>query len=647
MRMKRMKCPRCNSEITETMSFCVGCGMPVALMEEKTSLVDNPLPTNHQQQQNPPSPQPFSMYTPVNQSPPADPAQLADVPASGNKPSRGNSKKLIIALIALIAVLLILGIIISTIALSSVNAEKALNDAKEAYLPPAEVYDIDTSANDPSNEHIRFTYDDRSRIISCHYEIDGKAYQQDYIYYDDNEKVVITTYYEDTSVSTVTIPYEEIRKASEDKPTITEVNGYYVKPSFLIEDGDAAGTKKTYGKAEDYVKTEIEYDLIVGAHRFKLSKDKLESGDTKKARLPQLTIDSPNAELINRAIHDRYSKTFESYKSITPDSMYDATYDIVDYAAYLNNNILSLIIETSAGNNYYCSYSIYNVDVTDGKQLTGKKIISYSDSTEDEVKQSIRSLIEKEFEKEPNISGNQLELWQSVKERSLSDSNINSTEYFFNENGHLAAVYHSYWIAGSGEHNNIAELDAKISDNGKRDPTVAETTDAPKDAVSEELFSQMPEKFVFASGTSAWSTTLTVHNDGSFEGRFSDSEMGLKGDDYPKGTIFVSEFSGKFEDVKKINDYTYSMNMTELTYEHEIGTETITNGIKTVYKEAYGLAKAKTIYVYTPDTPKDKLSEQLLSWLHIPVSDSKELGFYALYNTNEKYGFRGYDENQY
>lgn len=66
-------------------------------------------------------------------------------------------------------------------------------------------------------------------------------------------------------------------------------------------------------------------------------------------------------------------------------------------------------------------------------------------------------------------------------------------------------------------------------------------------ASGSELFAQMSGlTFNFASGAGGWWTEFTMNGDGSFKGNYHDSEIGSTGRGYPKGTVYVCKFSGRF-----------------------------------------------------------------------------------------------------
>lgn len=166
-------------------------------------------------------------------------------------------------------------------------------------------------------------------------------------------------------------------------------------------------------------------------------------------------------------------------------------------------------------------------------------------------------------------------------------------------------------------------------------------TQAPTESLADELFPKLTEGFTFTSGAGAWSTGLDINVDGTFSGKFHDSDMGANGPGYSNGTVYECVFSGRFDNVQKINDYTYSMEMVSIEYENEPDTVVIENEIKYIYSDAYGLANATIVYVYTPDAVFDDLPEGFRDWIGRleNLSDGDNLGFYGLYNVDEEYGF--------
>lgn len=148
-------------------------------------------------------------------------------------------------------------------------------------------------------------------------------------------------------------------------------------------------------------------------------------------------------------------------------------------------------------------------------------------------------------------------------------------------------------------------------------------------------------EFTFASGAGGWSTYLYIEEDGTFYGNFHDSDMGCTGEGYPGGTIYYCDFSGKFTNPVKIDDYSYQFEIESLKCEKEEGEEEIIDERLYIYSYPYGLDDADKLYMYLPEKDTKDFSEELKMWLFL-TDDEKELPFYAIYNENPEYGFVGY-----
>lgn len=149
-------------------------------------------------------------------------------------------------------------------------------------------------------------------------------------------------------------------------------------------------------------------------------------------------------------------------------------------------------------------------------------------------------------------------------------------------------------------------------------------------------------EFWFASGAGAWSTVLTIGEDGSFSGQYHDSEMGSQGEGYPKGTQYLCDFSGRFAEPVKVGDTIYSLKIAEISCEKEAGTEEIRDEIKYLYSEPYGLEDTDHMLLCLPGTSTKDFSEELADWLSYQVKDDTLL-CYGLINEPQERGFVSYN----
>ena len=179
--------------------------------------------------------------------------------------------------------------------------------------------------------------------------------------------------------------------------------------------------------------------------------------------------------------------------------------------------------------------------------------------------------------------------------------------------------------------------------------TAVASTAAEQTAVPAELPDVFPMELIFSSGAGAWQTALTLNRDGSFSGTYKDSDMGDGADDYPNGTAYICDFSGKFGDIKQVDSCTYSMELSELTAQKPEGEEWIEGGVRYIASAPYGLEGGKDFLFYTPETELEGLSGEFLSWwpgwLYADAlgKDPTALTGYGLYNKEMGYGFFTYE----
>lgn len=106
---------------------------------------------------------------------------------------------------------------------SSSQTSEQINDLVSSFQPPAEVFEIDLSKVDPSNDDIRFEYDEQGRISKCYYKVNDIDVYQSYIY--ENNSVQIFSFNDSVVIGDVffeNVVYDE-------KVGFSECDGYYFK----------------------------------------------------------------------------------------------------------------------------------------------------------------------------------------------------------------------------------------------------------------------------------------------------------------------------------------------------------------------------------------------------------------------------------
>lgn len=208
----------------------------------------------------------------------------------------------------------------------------------------------------------------------------------------------------------------------------------------------------------------------------------------------------------------------------------------------------------------------------------------------------------------------------------------------------------------SGEYQEPAgnqELSGDPESSGdQKDSTVPETSEEQKtpevqETQDENIFAKLPSQFTFSSGAGAWATTFELSPDGTFTGQYQDSDMGDAGPGYENGTVYISQFSGKFTEPQKVDDYSYTMKLDHLDVQGTAGEEYIEDNVRYIYSEAYGFDDADTFMIYLPGCPLKDLPEEFLSWTFIDRETCQTMpdGMFGIYNQGGQEGFIGMDDN--
>lgn len=212
-------------------------------------------------------------------------------------------------------------------------------------------------------------------------------------------------------------------------------------------------------------------------------------------------------------------------------------------------------------------------------------------------------------------------------------------------------------LMGCGEKDTVADNDDDWVVVGENSGEKEQTTESGTEVVSEDsteesesnsVFSEMAKySYTFASGAGAWSTELTVNEDGSFEGSYSDADMGDTGTDYPNGIVYMCDFNGEFSTPEKVDEYTYKTTIKKINYLNKIDGEKIIDGVKYIYSVAYGLDDAKDIYFYMKGAPIDQLPKEYVDWISLSLEDGQtELSCCGIYNEAEEAGFYGWTKSE-
>lgn len=215
-----------------------------------------------------------------------------------------------------------------------------------------------------------------------------------------------------------------------------------------------------------------------------------------------------------------------------------------------------------------------------------------------------------------------------------------------------------YACTGIMNHNLFANTETSSADATLSEVTIPSTTEAAEimipstvapaapsedtEATGEYDEIPFPLQFTFSSGAGGWGTVLLLNSDYTFNGSFHDSDMGDLAPEYPGGTAYISTFSGRFENITQLDEYSYSLELTQIEMSNIPGEEWIEDGIRYIATDPYGL-EGTQYTLYLPDTPVNRLSDEFLSWWPYRYEQGETLSCFGILNETNGHGFFTYE----
>ena len=191
--------------------------------------------------------------------------------------------------------------------------------------------------------------------------------------------------------------------------------------------------------------------------------------------------------------------------------------------------------------------------------------------------------------------------------------------------------------AESSQAEGVATDSAATENNPAGDTTTEEGNPVTEPESTDLTFADLAERqFEFSSGAGGWSENFTIEKDGFFTGLYNDSDMGA-------GTCYSSSYTGHFTNLTKINEYTYTMELADISYKETVGTEEIVDNVRYIYMGSYCLGTADTLTVHLPGTPLSELPEGIEFWIGYANGNEEELTMITIVDDAHGYGIYSYD----
>ena len=203
---------------------------------------------------------------------------------------------------------------------------------------------------------------------------------------------------------------------------------------------------------EDTAKIDINYDEFVYT-RYK-AKDEKSGKYSIEAKIPYFKEENDILKNVNDEIYNTFAT--EILKIASEAKIY-TTYNL-DYVAYVNNNIVSLVIMCKYKDGEKPQRKIiqcYNYDIENSKLLTIEDIIEYKNLDKSEMQKKVNNEIKKVNNQIKSISNQGYNVY-SRDENSEIYQIENTPNFFLGENNYLYLVY------AYGNDNYTSEIDLII-----------------------------------------------------------------------------------------------------------------------------------------------------------------------------------------
>lgn len=188
-------------------------------------------------------------------------------------------------------------------------------------------------------------------------------------------------------------------------------------------------------------------------------------------KIPKINIESTDVSKINNEIDTEIILKAKELILGIDKGMSSGIYKIF-YNYYINDNVLSVIIESDYDTNGSKGYKVYNIDIKTGKSISNEELISKKSMTKKQFEEKLTNAVKNKFIEKYGVfdkwmstqDGSQNEsraLYESQYNKTIGSSNCNSDTQmmYLDASGELNVVAIIYSLAGPDSYYHIVKLD--------------------------------------------------------------------------------------------------------------------------------------------------------------------------------------------
>lgn len=221
----------------------------------------------------------------------------------------------------------------------------------------------------------------------------------------------------------------------------------------------------------------IQQDLVTDAFTYtKTIKDIYD--EVYSYKIPKININSSEVDEINKEINDKIISQAKEGIQFLEKNEGGGLYR-VDYSYYINNNVLSIVINLEYDSDIV-DYYVYNINITTGAKVTNEEILKIKKMTDNQFSEKLSSATKIEFinkygskdaymndlknsdafnEESELKEQESIYVTQYNKNISTSNCKIDNNKIYLSDNQNLNVVTTIYSLAGAEEYEHILNLD--------------------------------------------------------------------------------------------------------------------------------------------------------------------------------------------
>lgn len=219
------------------------------------------------------------------------------------------------------------------------------------------------------------------------------------------------------------------------------------------EDEEREGLEDLLDQAERMASIDFDH-LVTDAFRETIADGYNASLKPSEWSVPQIMLDDPEISELNKEI---WKTLYEGEIQNALDSSADGTSVGFgnSYQWAVNGDILSLWIESHPVPWAWTEYYVYNVSVSKGERLRDREVYSAAGLSRNRYRERVKQAAGSKFweffdyNDRTNINGDEINLFNSQLQNTISEENIQQAKPFLNGEGHLCVAVPVYSMAGA------------------------------------------------------------------------------------------------------------------------------------------------------------------------------------------------------